>query len=286
MKQFLRTTSLQQPYLKPDADPKWRQFYRWRYEAIATYTPNPGDALVNWFGRPVYCYYDICAIYAGAPTASGGSVQPPFETTQGQWALRDDAGNPLYIPYNCAGGKCPQLAGDVTSPEFVAYQIGQIKTIIAKGYRGLWLDDVNLDPRVSDGNGMQVLPVGITTEAWAARMVEYVEQIRAAFPEIKIIHNSLWQSTAPQALIARQIRAADYINIERGFGDPNLTLDTTLQLCEYIHQVHAWDRSVIIEELSQASLSQSLQWCARVCKENDMLAVLDLTPENWPAALA
>ena len=83
----------------------------------------------------------------GIPTNSSLVSQHP------DWILHDSKGNRLYIPFACSSGSCVEYAGDAGNPSFVNWWINNATSIMGHGYKGLWLDNVNLPWRVSDGNG-------------------------------------------------------------------------------------------------------------------------------------
>src|SRR5689334_9979399 len=96
-------------------------------------------------------YQDSYAIYVSGD---------PRATAHPAWILHDDQGNPLYIPWGCSAGTCPQYAADFGNPDFRADWIAQAASALAGGtYRGLFIDDVNLDWRVGDSWGNFVPPI-------------------------------------------------------------------------------------------------------------------------------
>ncbi len=176
-----------------------------------------------------------------------------------QWVLRDADGEALYIPFACAGGSCPQHAADFGNPDFRQWWIDDLRKEMDQGYIGVYVDDVNLDWRISNGRGEHVKPIDprtgkeMTLSDWRRYFAEFMEQIRAAFPDAEIVHNVIWYATpADDPFIARQIASADYINLERGATDDGIRggsgkygFETFLG---FIDGVHARGRKVILDD--------------------------------------
>jgi hypothetical protein len=208
------------------------------------------DTRLRW-SPPGWAYQDLYAVYK----RPDGSPEHP------EWVLHDAAGRPLFIPWGCQNGTCPQYAADVTNPAFRADWIARAKAVLARGYRGLWIDDVNLDERVSDGTGAAVAPVDaaghpIGVTQWRTAMADFVAQVRAALPGVEIVHNAIWSAgraqgeaagTDPQ--VRREIAAADRVNLERGCSDFGLTGGTGAwslsALLAYADRVHRDGRAVV-----------------------------------------
>jgi hypothetical protein len=192
----------------------WMRNHFWR---MRTYTPY-FDTRLSWYGN-AWFYKDLYAIYVGESAAA----QHP------EWILRDTLGSPLYIPYACSGGRCPQYAGDIGSPTFRARWIEQARGVLARGYRGLFVDDVNMRLQVSDGYGNLVAPVDPRTGRpmsladWRRYTAEFAEEIRAAFPGVEIVHNQVWFFAPWTDLsVLRAVFAADFIEFERGITDTGI----------------------------------------------------------------
>src|SRR5258708_36319206 len=100
------------------------------------------DSRLSWYPNGL-AYLDLYAIYTGAALA----------TQHPEWILKDATGNKLYIPWGCSNGACPQFAGDISNLAFRQWWIGQAQTLLAKGYKGLFIDDVNMEFRVGNGAG-------------------------------------------------------------------------------------------------------------------------------------
>jgi Hypothetical glycosyl hydrolase family 15 len=224
--------------------PEAQAFMRGRFWRMRTYSPY-FDARLSWY-PDAWTYRDLYAIYRGGDTAE----EHP------EWILRDGAGNKLYIPFDCGGGSCTQYAGDIGDPGFRAYWISMAKEQAA-GYRGIFVDDVNLEPRVSDGQGDSRMPfderTGRTmTEAdWRRYMAEFTQQIRAALPGKEVVHNSLWFAGHDDPAVQRQLEAATHIEIERGVNDAGLTggggqfgYETLLR---HIDWLHARGKGVVLD---------------------------------------
>lgn len=180
-------------------------------------------------------------------------------TEHPEWVLRDGDGNELFIPYGCSGGSCPQYAADVGNPDFRRWWIDELRATLADGYLGVWVDDVNMAWRVGDGNGDYVNPVdprtglGMTLADWRRYFAEFMEDIRAAFPDIEIAHNVIWYAQPiDDPFILRQMRAADFINLERGATDSGIRggggtygYETFLG---FIDRVHDMGNHVILDD--------------------------------------
>lgn len=202
-------------------NPQMQQFLRDSFPLMLVYTPYFDDK-VGWYADGM-AYLDLYAIY-NDETDQRSKTHP-------EWLLRDEDGAPLFIPFECEGGTCPQFAADPGDPSYQQHVLDQVRQIEQAGYRRLFVDDVNLPMRVSDGSGEPVAPVDrrtgepMTEEQWATYVVELVELIREEFPGLQIAHNVIWFADSPQfssELQWREIGAADYLMIERSFTDPGL----------------------------------------------------------------
>ncbi|MEJ2139437.1 MAG: putative glycoside hydrolase [Gammaproteobacteria bacterium] len=191
-------------------------------------------------------------------------IKPDGDTVRKhpEWVLRDAAGNMLYIPYACKNGTCPQYAADFGNPEFRDHWIERLANNMQAGYIGIWVDDVNMLWRVSDGNGDHVKPIDPRTGKemrltdWQRYFAEFMEEVRQRFPDAEIAHNVIfWAEPADgnDEYLLRQALAADYINLERGVtagkglagGDGKYGFKTFLA---YIDWVHGLGRHVILDD--------------------------------------
>jgi len=180
-------------------------------------------------------------------------------TRHPEWILRDAAGAPLYIRYACSRQTCPQYAADVGDPAFRTFWISEAAAVLRNGYRGLYVDDVNLTlSRVSDGSGQPVAPVdrrtgqAMTDADWRRYMAEFCEAIRAAFPAHEIVHNAIWYiGDGDDPFVQREVASADVIGLERGVNDRGIRGGTGTYGFEtflsHIDRIHAQGKSVMLE---------------------------------------
>jgi hypothetical protein len=211
----------------------WMSDHYWRMRAYAPFF----DSRLSWYPK-AWAYKDSYAIYRGQ------------EAGQEQWILKDRQGRRLYIPFACSGGSCTQYAADVGDPGWRRRWIDDAKALIAKGYRGIFVDDVNLAFKVSDGSGAFVAPIDrrtgaeMTHESWQRYFAEFMEQLRAELPAgAEIVHNQVYFHvglTSP--FVRRAIDAATHIEFERGFNDTGIRggggkygYDTVAAWVDYAH---------------------------------------------------
>jgi hypothetical protein len=209
------------------------------------------DSRLSWFPNG-WVYQNAYAIYNPSTLA----------TQHPEWILKDAAGNKLYIPWGCSGSSCPQYAADIGDAGWRAYLIGQCKALIARGYKGIYLDDVDMDMNVGNAAGQHVAPLDprtgqlMTDTAWKGYFADFMEQLRTALPGAEIVHNAVWfagggQHDGTNPYIVRQIQAADYVNLERGFNDGGLTGGTgswsVYALMRYVDNVHSDGAHVIFQ---------------------------------------
>jgi hypothetical protein len=221
----------------------WMRMKYWRLVGYSPYF----DSRLSWFPN-AWVYKDLYAIYTDGALAA----EHP------EWILRDATGAKLYIPYACSGGTCTQYAGDVGDAGFRAHWIADARATLAAGYRGLYVDDVNLlMARVGDGTGRPVVPLDGRTGApmteadWRRYMAEFCEAIRAAFPTAEIVHNVIWYAPRDDPSVARELQSATLVNLERGVNDSGIRggtgtygFETFLSLVDWLH---ARDRNVIFD---------------------------------------
>jgi hypothetical protein len=230
----------------------WFQDEVWRMKV----TPGYWDSRLSWYPN-AWAYIDSYAIYPGSD----------LYTQHPEWITHDVNGNELYIQYDCSAGHCSQFAGDISNPAYRNYMVDNARAVLSKGYKGLWLDDVNLVMRTSDGYGNFVAPrdpatgVEMTATAWEKYFADYMTQFREAFPNVEILHNALWfagsGSRGSDPYVQQEIKAANYIDLERGATDPNLTGDngpwSIQELLRYVDIVHSLGSAVVYWDYNAAS---------------------------------
>lgn len=265
-----------------------QQTIRNDFSRLAVYTPF-FDNRTSWYGNAL-AYVDSYAIYTNA-------VPNP------DWVMRDPSGSWLYISWGCNGSTCPQYAGDFSNQGFRQWWVNNARQIVAKGYKGLWIDDVNMDFRISNGAGNPVVPLDrntgqpMTEDNWRRYMAEFMEYIRSSLPGVELLHNSVWYTGGPSrdanSYVQREIAAADDINIEAGINDPGLTGGTGVwsvnAVLAYADRVNAMGKHVIIDGIAQgnawdtAGKEYGLAGYFLVSNGNDLLGdwgnVAD--PGNW-----
>ena len=214
-----------------------QQWMRDKYSRMRTYAPY-FDSRLSWFPN--------AWSYEGAYNIYKGNESGPLD----QYVLRDAAGNRLYIPFACSNGTCTQYAADIGDPGWRRYYIDLAKARIAKGYKGIFVDDVNLAFKVSNGNGSFVAPIdertgqAMTLDSWQRYFAEFMEQLRAELPsQAEIVHNQVYfHAGLANPYVRRAIEAATHIEIERGVIDTGIVggtgtygYETVLKWAEYIH---------------------------------------------------
>jgi hypothetical protein len=217
------TTSFD-PYLtgSSKAQKRWMARHYWRMRGFDPFFARVGA--LRW-APPTHFAKDLYGIYRDS--AADGALLNEHP----DWVLRDDAGNPLYIPSDCDGESCPIYAADVGNPAFQRHWISRAKKIFAKGYAGVFIDDVSLEVMVSDGAANLVTPIDPRTRQpmrevdWRRYVASFLERIAAALPRrAEIVHNQgQWWLSHSDRYVKRQVAAADIIELERGYNDDDLT---------------------------------------------------------------
>jgi uncharacterized protein (TIGR03437 family) len=246
------------------------------------------DPTLSWFPSG-YAYFDLYGIMPGSWE----------ETAHPEWILHDQYGNWLYLPFNCSGGTCAQYAADIANPAFTsAWITNAAGTAYGSNYPGVFIDDVNMNFDVSDGNGNLVAPIDsntgqpMTYAAWRNYVAAFVEQIRAAMPNLQLMENTIWYAGPPGVLdadpaIQSQIATANTIVLERGVADPGLTGGTgafsVYAFFNYIDRVHADGKGISLQEyaLDAADQQYGLAGYFLVSNGNDSIGDASTTPNNW-----
>jgi hypothetical protein len=266
-------------------DPAYGAFLRRHMWRMVVYSPH-FDSRTRWYPNGLV-YQDAYAIYRGSALAG---LHP-------EWILRDGGGNPLYIPFGCSNGGCPQYAADISNPAFRRHWIANVRNELRRGYRGVFIDDVNMDLRVGNGQEQSVGPIDrathrpMTDRAWRNYMAQFMEEIRRALPHAEIVHNAIWYADSPTGIadpsIRREIGAADFINLERGVNDSGLTGGSgtfSLQrMLRYIDAVHALGKGVILDGSATAlpGIEYALAAYLLISSGRDAVSAGGMTPIHW-----
>lgn len=277
---YMRTSSTFNVYTNnpSTAAQAWMRSHFWRLQSSSPYF----DSRLSWMPN-AWAYLDLYGIPINSPLVS----QHP------EWILHDGAGNRLYIPFGCSNGTCPDYAGDVTNSDFRNWWVANAQSILSKGYKGFWIDDVNMEFRVSNGGGTSVAPYDPNTgttmayDNWRLYIAEFTEQIRSAMPTAEIVHNAIWFAAPTRysdQYVIREINAADYINCERGVSDPGLGGGTGLwsvrAFLAYIDAVHSYGKNVLLDEYAFNG-DYGLAGYYLISNGGDSLGNQQITPNNW-----
>ena len=262
--------------------PELQRFMRERYSRMVVFSPY-FDQRLSWYPDG-WAYKDLYGMFPD----SGVAHKHP------KWILRGKGGESLYVPFDCWGSGCPQYAGDITNPSFRRAWIRGARRVMRRGYKGLYIDDVNMIRRVGDGTGREVTPFSprtgksISRRKWRRAVARFTRQIRRALPRAELVHNLIWFSPRPRDRVSRmQIRSADIIGLERGVNDAGLTpgggpfgLNTYLR---YVDWLHAQGRPVLFDE-NAPSLPQQDYGLAGYFLINDGRDYLASEPHTSPDA--
>jgi peptidoglycan hydrolase-like protein with peptidoglycan-binding domain len=259
---FMVTSGATDPYTSfaTALNQQWIASHFWRMNVFSPYWNFSWDNKLTWFPN-AWLYTNGYAIY----TSDTATV-----TSHPDWILRDSNGNPLYIQWACGGGTCPQYAADISNPSFRTWWIQNAQSALGIGYKGLFIDDVNMEWKISDNNGNGVCNDGnnsgscptvmdsitgqpMTLTNWRKYFAQFLQQVRTALPHYEIIHNALWfaggTTGTSDPYIAQQIAAADYQLIEHGFDDGGLTGGTG-----YWSLANMWNRIDFIHSVGKGAI--------------------------------
>jgi hypothetical protein len=281
----VRTDPSWDKYTKsPSAETQaWFRSKVWRMEVYTTYW----DSRLSWYPN-AWVYINLYAIYVGSEVAE----------KHPDWILRDSGGQPLYIPWGCSNGHCPQYAGNVADPAFRQYWLKSARHMKQLGYKGFFVDDVNLEYRVAD-EFQKSKPVinpktkgEITAQDWAKDVAEFTQEIRKAFPDMEIAHNAIWFAGGNDRInnpdVQKEVSSADLVNLERGANDSGLhggdgewSLNAFLK---YIDGVHKLGRGVIMDS-SPGKTEYSLSVFFLISSGMDAFGDQGLKPDHWWSGL-
>jgi hypothetical protein len=209
--------------------------------------------------------------------------------------LRDAGGQRLYIPCACSGGSCTQYAADIANPAFRPWWIDRAKATMAKGYAGLYIDDVNMEMMVGNGEGDLVAPVDratgrpMTETDWRRYVTQFVEEIQRQMPGVPITHNSgQWWGSHGDPYYQREVRAASTIELERGFSQDGLDSGTGKfgfrTYLKHVDWIHSMGASFVVQpyDLDPALAEFELASYFLVSEGDDAIATDYRTdPDNW-----
>src|ERR1051326_7467324 len=269
-----------------NADSWSQQWLQQHFSRMEVYSPY-FDSRNSWYPNALV-YVNAYAIY----TNSSLVWEHP------EWILKDSYGNRVYIPWGCSGGTCPQYAADTSNPAYRNYWMSRTAGILNNGYKGLFIDDVNMEFRIGDGWGNFVNPIDPNTggamswDNWRRYMAEFMEQVRWSFPNYEIVHNAIWFAGPSgvrdqDSYIRRQQAAANYQYIEFGVNDGGLTggdgIWSLNSILGYIDRLHWIGKGAMLSGVPGD------QWGREYAGANYFLVfsgtdgpdVLVTTPSNW-----
>lgn len=273
-----------------------------RLKSYATYWDQFNK--LSWYSN-AWDYEDSYAIYSDP----NNSTYAPLVQQHPDWILHDIDGNPLYIAYGPSCNTdptrphtCTQYAANITDPNgFRAWWINNVRGDFTQNppFKGLWIDDVNLDiTHISNGDGKPVTPMDpntgapMTPQAWETYFADFMAQVRAAFPSVEIVHNSIWfvnQCAPPDAQIQREIQAADWINAERGVNDSGIVGGTGCYsyqaFLSFVDSVHSQGKGIVfdtdIDLDSDVAREYSVASWLLISNGKDLVGDNTQTPTHW-----
>ncbi len=259
----------------------WLNDHFYRMEVFTTFFDDKTSFYPNG-----WVYSDSQVIYPGSSTAKNHP----------DWVLQDSGGHSVYLDWNCSGGTCPQYAADVTSAAFRSDWIATLKASLAKGYRGAWIDDVNLALRFSDGTKSvtaysPATKAVVTEDSWSAAVASFMAEIAAALPSYELLHNSIWYARPTRTAdtyVKQEMKAASVINLEGGFAsDGGLTGGTgewsVYAKMAFVDVVHSAGKWAVIDDFpsNDGERQYALACYLLVSNGSDGLGDAAMAPSTW-----
>lgn len=262
----------------------WLNQKLWRFQVSDDFFRDK----TSWYQRG-WVYFNSFGIWPDDPQAA-------------TWGLKTASGDDVYLKYGYEDGAADRRAGDITNPAFRAARIAELKELLTHGYKGAWIDDVNLDLDLINRAGTAVaMPYSpwlgrtMTAADWRIAMTVFMEEIRAAIPDKELMHNAVWfhgrvgTSRAYHPEVDRLIASADYVNKEWGINsrreDLHGGLDQWSQDALFTHfdKVHQLGRGVVIDDdaSTDAERNYVLANYLLISDGKDGITDWSQTPDNW-----
>jgi hypothetical protein len=217
-------------------DPSQHDEWLANYDRVIAYGGFGAAYVTPWYPRALD-YIDSYAIYPGGDMT---------------YALKDASGAAVWM----GGYVGKEYAADVGSSGWRSTLVNRCKDALTQGYKGVFLDDVNLAPSFQNTAGAATTPINPRTGSaysnatWRDDFCGMLEQVRQAIPSAEICHNSVWfhspNHDAADASTQRQVKAANLICYERGFCDTGIStgtgswsLDRYMQHMDNVHKAGA-----------------------------------------------
>lgn len=210
-------------------------------------------------------YVNAQAIYRRVATRNRGTPRLHRQPGRDRRILRDGRGRPLYVPYGCRNGRCPQYAADIGSPTWRRHLLDSIRGWMERGYSGVFLDDVNWNLNVSDSAGRPARPLdprtgrAMTPTDWKRYMARLIRAVARSFPAAELMLNSVWwrDSDDPtDPVVASGLAAGSHYEIERGVADVRRGKSYD-ELLAAIDRIHALGLAVNIDGHQSTTRSQA-----------------------------
>jgi hypothetical protein len=257
---------------------EWFRSHVWRMMVYSPYWDNK----LKWFPN-AWVYINLYAIYQNSDDAK----------RHPDWILHDHQGRKLYIPWGCKDGTCPQYAANIANPDFRAQWMRAARNLKNEGYKGLWIDDVNLEFQIGDGSGKHAKPMlrtggsEMTWDDWRRNVAEFTEQIRKNFDDTEILHNVIWFAGPKRdadPLVKRELSSADYINLERGVTDSGLRGGdgewSLRAFFSYIDRLHKLGKGVILDNMG-GKIEYATASYFLISSGVDAMGDQSLRPDHW-----
>ncbi len=139
----------------------------------------------------------------------------------------DAAAHPEWVLHTSGGATVAigtRVAADFGNASFRAWWIARAQAALASGNRGLWIDDVAMTRTVTAVDPRTGL--NFTEANWQRNMADFMVAVRAALPSAEIVHDVLWYKGDTNADVLRELRAADYLSLDKGYNDPLISYGT------------------------------------------------------------
>jgi len=242
------------------------------------------DSRIPSYNAESWFYQDSSAIYLNSADARNHP----------NWILKNQYGVWMYINYNCYGnGTCAQYAVDYSNEDFRKWWIAKARATFDKGYKGIFIDDVNFQMNLSNGWNADT-PIdpntgeNMTQQNWEKYFAGFLKEVRQAFADKTITHNALWFAGMPKSdsYISEEVSSANFINLERGFDDSGLTTGTGFwtvnNFMTYIDQVNSYPNTkVLLEQYGYDNNDFALACYLLVNNGGDLFANDGINPNSW-----